>query len=237
MLGLPPAPWIFGHRGCRDKLAENTLGAIEAAAKAGVVGVEIDVRLCATGELVVVHDESLERVTAGRDTRRIADLDLSELQSVTLEPAAKVPTLQEVLDLCEQRDLVLNVELKRDVPSRLAVVRQAVAILRRRPRVFVSSFDPLMLAALRFYDGRIPIGLLLQDEGPRPPVGLLSKALQALSIHVDPPLASDANIERWHDAGLRVLVWTVNDPAEAGELIARGVDGIMTDVPAKLALI
>lgn len=98
----------------------------------------------------------------------------------------------------------------------------------------ISSFDPLMLAAVRWRDRKVPIGLLLHEEGPRLPVGLLASALHAVSIHVDPPLATESNLERWHDAGLRVLVWTVNDPAQARRLIERGVDGIMTDDPRRM---
>ena len=234
MLGLPSTPWLFGHRGSRDTLAENTIPAMRRAADAGAVGIEIDVRLCASGEVVVAHDVDLKRVTDGRDSRMVAELSLAELQAVVLQPSGTVPSLEQVIEFCSERDLALNIELKSDVPSRFALVRATLALLQGRERVVISSFDPLMLAAVRWWDRKVPIGLLLHEEGPRLPVGLLASALRAASIHVDPPLATEGNIDRWHDAGLRVLVWTVNDPTQARRLIERGVDGIMTDHPRRM---
>ena len=235
MLELESSPWLFGHRGSRDQHDENTIEAIEAAADAGVVAVEIDVRLCASGQVVVAHDRNLRRVTDEEDDRRIEEVTLDQLEQIELASGGRVPTLQQVLDVCESRGLALNVELKADVPSRLELVRSTLRELKGRSRIVCSSFDPVVLAALRWYHPRVPLGILLEHSTPKPPVGILRTALQAVSIHVDEPLATPQNVEAWQRAGMRVLVWTVNDAEVASDLLDRGVDGIMTDVPRELA--
>src|SRR6476646_7095285 len=120
--GAPP--YVFGHRGVRGAAPENTMAAFELAAASGADGVELDVRLCRTGELVVCHDPTLARFTGGQDVRPIADLDLRELARTDVGGGAPVPALAEVLDFARGRKLRVNVEMKRDVPSRRLVVRE-----------------------------------------------------------------------------------------------------------------
>src|SRR6476646_7269082 len=120
--GAPP--YVFGHRGVRGAAPENTMAAFELAAASGADGVELDVRLCRTGELVVCHDPTLARFTGGRDERKVADLDLGELARADVGSGQGVPPLAEVLRLARDRKLRVNVEMKRDVPNRRLVVRE-----------------------------------------------------------------------------------------------------------------
>src|SRR6185436_14185576 len=101
-------PLILGHRGVRGTLPENTLAAFEAAAGEGADGIELDVRVCGTGELVVVHDPTLERVTGGRDRRAIAEIAHHELARVDVGAGQRVPTLTEVLAMARTRRLRVN---------------------------------------------------------------------------------------------------------------------------------
>jgi glycerophosphoryl diester phosphodiesterase len=80
--GAPPL--VYGHRGVRGDAPENTMAAFSMAADAGAVGVELDVRSCQSGELVVCHDPTLERVSQGHDVRNVADLHYAELRQVSL---------------------------------------------------------------------------------------------------------------------------------------------------------
>ena len=134
-------PRIIGHRGVRvvpgvraehDAVPpENTLPAFEQALREGAEGVELDVRVCATVELVVLHDATLGHVTAGADTRAVDALSWSDLARVPLASGAHVPRLAEVLAFARARKLPVNVELKRDVPSRTAIVTAAARAFSR----------------------------------------------------------------------------------------------------------
>src|SRR5437899_2504336 len=91
--GAPPL--IFGHRGVRGEAPENTMAAFELAAASGADGVELDVRLCRSGEVVVCHDPTLARATGGKDERAVADLDLAELRRADVGAGQGVPLLEE----------------------------------------------------------------------------------------------------------------------------------------------
>ena len=125
----PRLPALIGHRGTRTIHTENTLEAIEEAARHGARMVEIDVRPCRSGEIVVMHDETLTRVTDEEDPRAVASLTLDDLRRVALPGGERVPTLDEVLDLAQQRDLHVNVEIKRDVPARVAATVGAARVV------------------------------------------------------------------------------------------------------------
>ncbi len=230
---LPP-PLLCGHRGVRGARAENTIAAIRLAAEEGADGVEIDVRPCKSGELVVIHDADLARVTGGRDRRRVADLALRDLEKIELAEGDGPPSLRRVLELTKHLGLALNVELKRDVPWRLGAVRALVRELARTPgeqAIVVSSFDPAMLLAFRALDRATPTALLVE------PVGLarhLERGAQWFGrfVHPEHTMVTGARLARWKHHGLTVVTWTVNDAAEIERLLALGVDGIITDVPS-----
>ena len=226
---------LVGHRGVRGECPENTVAAIELAESQGAHAVEIDVRPCASGELVVAHDPTLNRVTHGNDRRAIADLSLAELTGLDLGHQAHIPTLHDIVDLCAALGLGLNVELKRDVPNRYHAAEASACALRARrdlPLV-ASSFDPLMLAAFRHFAPRVPTALLLHPDHPN--VQLSAALLGVVAVHLAHTLAGASAIARWHRRNLLVWVWTVNDPLEASRLIDNGVDGIISDTPGALA--
>jgi glycerophosphoryl diester phosphodiesterase len=240
--GRLPSPLLLGHRGSRTVAPENTIAAVEAAAEAGAAGVEIDVRPCGTGELVVVHDPTLTPLTDGRDHRPVSALSLGELRhiqlgSYPLSSTQRIAELGEVLSRCRQLGLAVNVEMKRDVPSRSAVVQataRALAGLDADQPVVVSSFDPAMLAGLRLLAPALPLALLLHRDGRHYHLELLARPLGAVAIHVERTMVSAPLVRRWRARGLRVVAWTVNHLQEVRDLYAIGVDGFISDDPAYL---
>ncbi|MCC6646263.1 MAG: glycerophosphodiester phosphodiesterase [Polyangiaceae bacterium] len=229
--GRPPN--IIGHRGVRGARPENTLAAFELAASLGADGVELDVRVSRDGALVVAHDPDLSRVSGGRDTRAVADVEADELARVELGGGAGVPRLSEVLALARARGLFVNVEMKRDVPDRRAVVRRTLEALREprfAERVVVSSFDPFMLEAFAL-GSRVPVALLFHRGQAHLRPWLVARALRVDALHPERTLIGrDLSAA----AGRVVNVWTVNDPTEARLLADVGVDGLITDVPGEL---
>ncbi len=229
-------PRIVGHRGVRGDGGppENTLAAFARAAEEGADGIELDVRLSADGELVLVHDPTLERVTGGADTRAVADLAMRELTAIDLG-GAKVATLAEALAFCRTRRLTVNVEMKRDVPDRFAVARATARMLASwdpRHPVLVSSFDPPMLLAFAALAPDVPRALLVN----RTWYFAAARAAPSFgfdAVHVERTIASPAFVRHLRASGTVVQVWTVNHAVEARDLAVLGVDGIISDRPAE----
>jgi glycerophosphoryl diester phosphodiesterase len=176
---------------------------------------------------------TFERVSGGRDKRAAADLPYEEIRRIDVGAGERAPRLVEVFALARARRLRVNVEMKRDVPDRLAVVRataRQLGALDRRVSVVVSSFDPLMIAALGALAPRLPRALLVHRTWYSDVALELARALGG-AVHIERTLSRPSTIGRFVRAGLVVNVWTVNDPREARALAALGVDGIITDVP------
>ncbi len=229
---------VVGHRGGRGDgwPPENTIAAFEKARAAGARAMELDVRTCAGGEVVVFHDATLERLTVSGDGRRVADVPLAELQRLDLGGGAIIPRLDEVLTWARDRDVGLNVELKHDVPSRPALVRRALAAFRAcQADVLWSSFDPVVLAMVMGMSLSSRRAFLTTSDQP-----LWSAQLERLArpplvsaIHVD-VFRARAGLSAYARRGVRVGVWTVNDPKEALELFDGGAETVITDAPDRV---
>ncbi len=234
----PHRPRVIGHRGVRrPEIPENTLLAFEAAVKEGASAIELDVRVCASGELVVMHDATLEHMSGGRDTRLVSALAWSELSRVEFEGGARVLRLDEALEFASGHDLPVNVELKRDVPSRTMVVRESARLLRdfaSRLPLLLSSFDPPMLAAFGLLCPLVPRALLVAPKGWLPRLRKIGGILRVQAIHLERSIVRPSIVEGLSRRGMVVNVWTVNDVEEAKRLAQMGVDGIITDVPGEL---
>jgi glycerophosphoryl diester phosphodiesterase len=215
------------------------MAAFTVAAQAGADAIELDVRLCGSGELVVAHDPTLSRPTSGADTRSVAALRWDELRQVDMGGGERVPLLREVLAFCEARAISINVEMKRDVPSRLAVVRATARALRESRavgRAIVSSFDPWMLATLRLLAPEIETGFLFGSDHRWLASGWLARPIGSIAVHPENTLVTAARCGIWRRMGARIHVWTVNDANEARALAALGVDAIITDVPGAIVV-
>ena len=228
---LRASPLILGHRGDSENHPENTMAALDGAMRVGADGFELDVRLCASGELVVFHDDDLLRLCG--DRRKIAELRWSELQEVRVG-GESIPTLQEVLS--EIPNAMVNIELKRH-PMRqaLALVQacaQAVEQSGALGRVLVSSFDPRLLLMLRVLEPNLARGLLFAEEQGLPlRRGWLAHGLAPSAVHPEHVLVTAARMKQWRRRGLRVHTWTVDDPARITELATIGVHAIICNDP------
>ena len=230
--GEPPRIW--GHRGVRGAAPENTMAAFERAAAEGADGVELDVRLSSDGVVVVAHDPELSRVSGGVDTRAVADVSSSDLERVDLGEGQGVPRLTDVLRLAQARGLMVNVEVKRDVPDRRALVRTVADVLGiwpdARTTIMLSTFDPAMLLELRLRARGLLVAMLVHAGQRRYHPWHVAGALAA-AIHPERLLVTSDDVRRARRTGHVTNVWTVNDPTEARDLAAAGVDGLITDVP------
>ena len=227
-------PRVWAHRGASAHVTENTLAAFALSRAHGADGVELDVLLCASGEVVVFHDDDLRRL-AGRP-ERVDAVPWSELSRVELLGGGghRIPRLEEALEACG--DLRVNVEIKSPRAGRAgalpARVAQAIRDVRADERVVVSSFDPAALWQLHAVAPHLPLAYLFEARLPR---ALRSAAAAMLvgasAVHPEHVLCTPAQVAAWRARGLAVNAWTVDDPARLRALAAAGVDGVFANDP------
>lgn len=222
---------IYAHRGANRRAPENTLSAFRIAIDQGADGVELDVRTCKSGEVVVAHDPHLGRV--GERAAWVAMLPWAALKAVRIGEDERVPLLDEAIDLVVGAGLRLNIEVKGDVPDRRAVARAVASTLARRTEaereaMVLSTFSPTVLGALRRHTP-VPVGFLFDREHTGPRRGAIARrVLRADGLHPQEGLCTAARVRRWKRRGF-VAAWTVNDPERACELAAFGLDALITD--------
>jgi len=231
-------PYVLGHRGARRRAPENSLAAFDLAMDEGADGIELDVRLDADGDVIVLHDQDLSRVTSGRDTRRAEDLHRMDLAGTDLGGGEPVPLLSDVLVWARGRRARVNVELKADVRHRVRFVLAVARLVAVEPdaskRILFSSFDPRLVMALSYLLPWIPSGWLVEQARGVPARIGLARLVRAAAVHPHRSLVTDDSIRPWKAEGRAVNVWTVNEVDEARRLAAIGVDTIITDEPGKI---
>ncbi|MDF3065229.1 MAG: glycerophosphoryl diester phosphodiesterase [Polyangiaceae bacterium] len=237
------APLVLGHRGARHAAPENTHAAFELSRKEGAHGVELDVRLVKTGEIIVLHDPALTRVTGQNDRRNVEQLSLAEARRADVGRGERVPLLSEVLDWAEQHDQLVNVEVKSDVRRRRDLVHGVISLLARHPYaprgVWLSSFDPRFVWALSRALPTVPSAFLFHTKSPIARAaalvgGATLKRLGVQAVHPEHVLVTEARMQAWRSKSEVVGTWTVNDEARARELAALGVDVIISDRPGAI---
>ncbi len=224
----------IGHRGARGHAPENTLLSFDTAIRLGAQMIELDVQKHPSGALVVIHDLRLERTTNG--TGHVADRSIDYIRGLDAGLGQQVPTLEEVLDLVDQR-VAVNVELKTPGGTGEAVAQLLREYVREgwKPEQFlVSSFHLPELEIFRQAAPEIPIGVLLCGvplEWAADAAALSAQALNISDEFADPKLIGDAKAR-----GMKVYVYTVNEPDDIAQMRRLGADGVFTDFPERALL-
>ena len=234
-------PRVVGHRGGGKLAPENTLQAIDLAASMGVQMIEFDAKLSADDVVFLLHDDKVDRTSNGRGlAKTMSYADVSALDAGawfdSAFATAKMPTLQQVADKCEQLGLLANIEIKpcegRDVETGKLVAEEAVRLwgrpgLQHLPPPLISSFSYDALAQAQIHAPSLPRGMLYDDIPSD--WHAQAKALESVSLHADYQYFTQTLVAEIKAAGLMVLAYTVNDPADAERLLGWGVDMICTD--------
>lgn len=224
-------PAIVGHRGARGRAPENTIQAFEEARRQGADAVELDVRPCKSGELVVFHDPDLWRLAG--DHRTVEQVTLAELRVLA---RADVPTLEDALASLRDAGLGVNVEIKRDVSDRRALVDRIARVLSGWDAghdIVVSSFDPPMLSA---HHTRCPgrcHALLVHRSAYEELAFLVARWIGAEGVHLHATLVQDDIVPRVAKRGF-VAAWTINDVVVARRAFVLGADALITDEPGRI---
>ena len=251
-----PRPRLFAHRGASGRFPENTLDAFAAGLRDGADRLELDVHATADGEVVVIHDDTVDRTTDG--TGAVRELSLAALRRLDVGHRFRapdgtfpcrgrglaIPTLAELLTACPEAPL--NIEVKQAAPPIEAAVLATLDRFGARDRTLLAAEDGTIMARIR---GAAPdvvtsfsapevaefVFRVRDDQlaGYQPP----GVALQVPPAFRDVLIVTPEFMRAAHDHGLEVHVWTINEEAEMERLLDLGVDGLMTDFPARAAAV
>ncbi|MEQ2467587.1 glycerophosphodiester phosphodiesterase [Niallia sp. Sow4_A1] len=233
---------IYGHRGAKGRYPENTLLSFQQAILQGVDGIELDVHMTKDGEIVVIHDEFLNRTTDG--TGFVRSYTLEEIKAFSAGSKfsslpdfeeswllEKVPTLKEVLQLLAPYPIELNIELKTYTFEYEGIEEKTIALVNEYGngrKVVYSSFHLPTLLRIKAIDPSASIAWLLNQVISNPLDYIKSIELEALHLHKD--MVID-HLNDWKELKDLVRVWTVNQGDEMAQLLDAKVEAIITDYP------
>lgn len=218
----------FAHRGASGHEPENTLLSVEKAISLGADWIEVDV-YAVEGELVVIHDERLERTTNG--TGYVTERSLEYLHSLDAGKGQRIPTLREVFDVIYRR-AGINVELKGRETAHLAVSlidEYMKECAWDAGQFIISSFNKRELTKVKRIAPHLNLGVIISERYHRYTQFVRKHAVYSVHPHIS--LINKRFVEHAHERGLKVFVFTVNDLRDVMRLAAMGVDGVFTDFP------
>jgi len=231
-----PYPPIVAHRGGGKLAPENTLAAIELGVKLGHKMIEFDAKLSQDGEIFLLHDDTLDRTSNGwgvagkLDWQQLVQLDAGSWFGKQFD-GERLPLLSQVAECCRQHQLMANIEIKPttglDVETGKVVALAARDLWQGQVAPLLSSFSYAALEAAQQVVPELPRGLLLDEWDDN--WQAMTQALACVSIHLNHELLDEARTTMLKQAGLRILVYTVNQPERAHQLLQWGVDAICTD--------
>ena len=238
-----PYPRWIAHRGAGKLAPENTLAAFRLGAQYGYRAFECDVKLSADGMPFLLHDDTLERTSSGQgdagstDWARLSQLDAGGWHS-RAHAGEPLPTLAGIAAFCLRNVHALNIEIKpspgRERETGEVVAREVARLWMGQPMLpLLSSFKPDALEGARNAASALPRALLLESLWG----GWFERAqaLGCVAIVANHLLYDAPLVERIHAAGWRALAYTVNDAPRAAELLAYGLDGLITDAVDRFA--
>ncbi len=222
----------FGHRGAMAYETENTMASIKKALELEVDGLEIDVHKCASGELVVFHDFTLDRLSNG--SGEISNKTWDQLKEVKINGDHTIPRLEDVLDVVD-KNCILNIELK-GIDTAKATCQVIDHYIRDKhwnySHFLVSSFQFSELKQMQELNPKIELAVLTKANVEE--AITLARALNTTTIHPNYALLTATNVKSAQASGFKVNTWTVNEEDTIARMKSYGVDGIISDYPDRL---
>jgi len=246
VMAAGPATLVAAHRGGAALWPENSLLAFRSALALGVDALELDLHLTADGEVVVLHDPSLDRTSTG--TGAVRDLKLADLAAVRLKTrdgavtAERVPTFAQVLDLVAPTSAELLPEIKVDTNRQRysGIEEKVLALIRARgllARTTIQAFQVETIRRLRELEPTASTMLLVargdvERDRARPAEAVRrARELGATDLGMNHRLIDTDVMSAARAAGIRVAAWTVNEESDIRRMVDLGVDIVMSDRP------
>ena len=231
---------IFGHRGFSGKYPENTMLAFQKAVELGVDGMEFDVQLTKDGELVIIHDESVDRTTDGHGLVR--DMTLEQLRALDASAGFRgvygvnrIPTLREYFEYIKDKNIVSNIELKTGVFEYHGIEKKVIDMIIEfglEDSIILSSFNHETIKRCEELAPQIKRGFLTEDWLFE--FGEYTSKRNAQCCHPSLRTLRKDNIDEMHSYGLEINTWTVNEYEDIRRLSALGVDALIGNYPDRM---
>ncbi len=228
-------PKVIGHRGIPYLAPENTIASFAKSLELGAEGIELDVHLSKDNEMVVCHDEKVNRTTNGKGF--IKDLTLEELRRLDAGSwysdsfsGQRIPLLSEVLDLVVDTSVMVNIELKTGIVSYPGLVEKVVELIRRYKlvdRVIISSFNHYSLIETMKIEPKLSTAILYSAGLYEP--WAYAAAMDVKGLHPAYHSVNESGVAGAKAQGVFVNPWTVDEPQKMEQLAAMGIDGIITN--------
>jgi len=237
--GIHKLPLVVAHRGGKRWGPENSLTSFKKSVAANADGIELDIHRCKSGELVVIHDDTLNRTTSGSGAVKDASWkDLSTLDSGSWYEAKfkdeRLPLLKDVLDAVDGK-LTINIEIKNCPGNYADIDDELLKQLKDYPypdKIMISSFDHIILK--KIHDKTTKYKLALLGDSVIYNLAAYAKSVGATGWNPDFDCVRPDTVKAAHDAGLTVNTWTVNNKEGWKRACDLGVDSIITDDPEGL---
>ncbi|WP_112379731.1 glycerophosphodiester phosphodiesterase [Flagellimonas maritima] len=222
---------VIGHRGAMGHETENTLASVQKAMDLGVDMIEIDVFKISSGEIVVFHDERVERLSNSGGL--IEEYNIFDVNKLILNGNHKIPMLQDVLKLIDNQ-VALNIELKGgNTAEKVNFIVENYVDKKgwTLDNFIISSFKWDELRKMRKFNQNIKIAILTEED----PIDAIPIAKELNAVAINPFFESltEENINRIQSEGLKVYTWTVNETEDIQKMKNFGVDGIITNYPER----
>jgi glycerophosphoryl diester phosphodiesterase len=222
----------IGHRGAKGHEPENTLIAFQKAIDLGCHGIELDVHLSLDREIIVIHDEKINRTTNGKGF--VNQMNLLELKKFKINEKHEIPTLNEVFELLNHK-IFVNIELKSYETVEKVIELIEKYILQKRfnyTNFIISSFDWNALQQVRFINDEIQIGVLTSTDLDL--AFAFAKFIKAKTINPYFHLLTQENVAKIQEKGFKIYTWTVNEIEDIEKMKSLKVDGIISDFPDRI---
>lgn len=227
---------IFAHRGYSGNYPENTMLAFKKAIECGVDGIELDVQLTKDGEVVIIHDETIDRTTTGQGY--VADYIYEELEKLDASYKFKdcgfnkIPTLKEYFELVKDLKLITNIELKTGVNQYLGIEEKVWEMIKEyklEDRVIISSFNHFSVMRMKKIAPQLKYGFLSEDWIIDAGKYTHSHGVQCYHPSYNNLISEVIDELKKYD--LEINTWTVNEEKDMEYLYSKGIDVIITNYP------
>lgn len=228
---------VWAHRGASGYAPENTLVSFQKAADMQADGIELDVQRTKDGKLVIMHDETVDRVSDGKGW--LKDYTYEELEKLNVNlnfPAygvVRVPTLEEVYRLVLKTEMTVNVELKTGVLFYEGIEEEVLELTKKMgmlERTVFSSFNHYSIMKMKKLDSSVKTGFLYEDGFLDMPGYAAEHGVEALHPYLY-CLQYPNFLEECREKGIAVRPWTINEYAEMKEMCENGIDAMITNYP------
>ncbi|MFI3174475.1 MAG: glycerophosphodiester phosphodiesterase [Bacillota bacterium] len=229
---------VFAHRGYSGRYPENTMIAFQKAVEAGCEGIELDVQLTKDGEIVIIHDELVDRTTDG--VGFVKDFTLEELRKLNASKLwnnvdfAPIPTFLEYCEWVKDVDIITNVELKTSVQYYHGIEEKTIDMIQKfglADKMILSSFNLMSVVKTKELMKEMKVGALILNEGIGD-AGLFCKEFGFECYHPDYKGVTEEMVKQCKEHGIEVNVWTINHMEGLERLMLLGCDAVITNYPA-----